>query len=67
MSNGPVTNLFHEPIRCVDLTFGVSYEDDIAQVRSVKPVDMLEIRRLTEHLNALGSVEPERSVAWAGL
>jgi small conductance mechanosensitive channel len=35
LSNGPVTNLFHEPIRRVDLKFGVSYSDDIAKVRRV--------------------------------
>jgi len=35
LSNGPVTNLFHEPTRRVDLKFGVSYGDDVAKVRRV--------------------------------
>lgn len=35
LSNGPVTNLFHEPTRRVDLKFGVSYEDDVSKVRRV--------------------------------
>ncbi len=35
LSNGCVTNLFTEETRRVDMTFGVSYGDDIAQVRKV--------------------------------
>ncbi len=35
LSNDSIKNVFHEPIRRVDLTFGVSYEDDVAQVREV--------------------------------
>ena len=35
LSNGAVTNLFHEPIRRVDVQLGVSYSDDIAHVRRV--------------------------------
>jgi len=35
LSNGAITNLFHEPTRRVDLKFGVSYGDDIAKVRQV--------------------------------
>ncbi len=35
LSNGPITNLFHEPIRRVDLKFGVSYGDDVAKVKQV--------------------------------
>jgi small conductance mechanosensitive channel len=35
LSNGPITNLFHEPTRRVDLKFGVSYGDDVAKVRRV--------------------------------
>jgi small conductance mechanosensitive channel len=35
LSNGPITNLFHEPIRRVDLKFGVSYGDDVANLKQV--------------------------------
>jgi len=35
LSNAPITNLFHEPTRRVDLKFGVSYGDDVAKVRRV--------------------------------
>jgi len=35
LSNGPITNIFHEPIRRVDLKFGVSYGDDVAKVKQV--------------------------------
>ncbi len=35
LSNGPITNLFHEPTRRVDLKFGVSYGDDVAKVKQV--------------------------------
>ena len=35
LSNGCVKNLFIEPTRRVDLTFGISYGDDIAKTRSV--------------------------------
>lgn len=35
LSNGPVKNVFAEPTRRVDLTFGISYDDDIAKAKSV--------------------------------
>nr|WP_261389457.1 mechanosensitive ion channel domain-containing protein [Ferrimonas balearica] len=35
LSNGCVKNLFSEPTRRVDLTFGISYDDDIAIAKEV--------------------------------
>ncbi len=35
LSNDCIKNVFAEPTRRVDLTFGVSYEDDVAKVRRV--------------------------------
>ena len=35
LSNDCITNVFAEPTRRVDLTFGVSYEDDVSHVRGV--------------------------------
>jgi small conductance mechanosensitive channel len=35
LSNGCVKNLFAEPTRRVDLTFGISYGDDLAKTRQV--------------------------------
>ncbi len=35
LSNGNITNYSHEPIRRVDMTFGVSYGDDIKKTKEV--------------------------------
>jgi small conductance mechanosensitive channel len=35
LSNGCVKNLFIEPTRRVDLTFGISYDDDILKVKEI--------------------------------
>ena len=35
LSNGCIKNIFAEPTRRVDMTFGVSYGDDVKKVRSV--------------------------------
>ena len=35
LSNGCVKNIFAEETRRVDLTFGISYQDDIAKVKSI--------------------------------
>ena len=35
LSNDCIKNVFHEPTRRVDMTFGVSYGDDVAHVRRV--------------------------------
>ncbi len=35
LSNGNVTNYSHEPIRRVDMTFGVSYGDDIKKTKDI--------------------------------
>lgn len=35
LSNGCVKNIFAEPTRRVDLTFGISYSDDIKQVKQI--------------------------------
>jgi len=35
LSNGNITNYSHEPIRRVDMTFGVSYSDDIKKTKDV--------------------------------
>ena len=35
LSNGCVKNIFAEPTRRVDMTFGISYEDDILQAKQV--------------------------------
>lgn len=35
LSNGCVKNIFAEPTRRVDLTFGISYEDDILKVKAL--------------------------------
>lgn len=35
LSNGPIKNLFAEPIRRVDMTFGISYDDDLLKAKEV--------------------------------
>lgn len=35
LSNGCVRNLFCEPVRRVDMTFGISYEDDILKAKKI--------------------------------
>lgn len=35
LSNGCVKNVFAEPIRRVDMTFGISYEDDVIKAKQV--------------------------------
>lgn len=35
LSNGPIKNLFAEPNRRVDMTFGISYDDDILHAKEV--------------------------------
>lgn len=35
LSNGPIKNLFAEPTRRVDLTFGISYDDDITKAKAI--------------------------------
>ena len=50
LSNGNIKNLFSEPTRRIDLTFGVSYSDDIDKVRAViKDVLAAESRLLADH------------------
>lgn len=49
ISNGSIRNLFSEPTRRVDIVFGISYGDDIGQVRSVlQKVIQEESRILTD-------------------
>lgn len=35
LSNGPIKNIFAEKTRRVDITFGISYEDDIRQAKAI--------------------------------
>ena len=49
ISNGSIRNLFSEPTRRIDIVFGISYGDDILQVRDVlKKVIARDERILTE-------------------
>ncbi|MEM7363448.1 MAG: mechanosensitive ion channel domain-containing protein [Pseudomonadota bacterium] len=57
LSNGCVKNLFIEPTRRVDMTFGISYEDDI-----IKAKEVIE-RVLAEDDNVLSDPAPTVEVA----
>ncbi|GAA5218116.1 mechanosensitive ion channel family protein [Corallincola platygyrae] len=46
LSNGCVKNLFCEPQRRVDLTFGISYEDDIAKAKGILDALAIEDERV---------------------
>ncbi|TCI03879.1 mechanosensitive ion channel [Corallincola luteus] len=46
LSNGCVKNLFSEATRRVDLTFGISYQDDIAQAKGILDALAIEDERV---------------------
>ncbi|TAA45781.1 mechanosensitive ion channel family protein [Corallincola spongiicola] len=46
LSNGCVKNLFSESTRRVDLTFGISYQDDIAQAKGILDALAIEDERV---------------------
>lgn len=48
LSNGPIKNVFTEPIRRVDMTFGISYDDDVLGAKSVLKAVIDEDSRLLE-------------------
>ncbi|MBW3140658.1 mechanosensitive ion channel family protein [Ferrimonas balearica] len=52
LSNGCIKNLFSEPTRRVDLTFGISYDDDIAIAKEVLAKLMAEDPRVLKEPGA---------------
>ncbi len=48
LSNGPIKNLFAEPIRRVDMTFGISYDDDVIGAKEALREIVLADTRLLE-------------------
>jgi small conductance mechanosensitive channel len=48
LSNGPIKNVFAEPIRRVDMTFGISYDDDVLGAKEVIRQLILADERLLE-------------------
>ncbi len=48
LSNGPIKNIFAEPIRRVDMTFGISYDDDVLGAKEVVRELILADERLLE-------------------
>lgn len=48
LSNGPIKNVFAEPTRRVDMTFGISYDDDVRGAKEVLRQLVLADARLLE-------------------
>ncbi|MCG7531852.1 mechanosensitive ion channel [Psychrobium sp. MM17-31] len=48
LSNGPIKNLFAEPTRRVDMTYGISYEDNVQTAKEVIRNLILADKRLLE-------------------
>lgn len=48
LSNGPIKNVFAEPTRRVDMTFGISYDDDVLGAKEVIRELILADSRLLE-------------------
>jgi len=48
LSNGPIKNVFAEPTRRVDMTFGISYDDDVLGAKDVIRQLILADERLLE-------------------
>jgi len=48
LSNGPIKNVFAEPTRRVDMTFGISYDDDVRVAKEILRELVLEDTRLLE-------------------
>lgn len=48
LSNGPIKNVFAEPTRRVDVTFGISYDDDVRGAKEVLRDIVLADTRLLE-------------------
>jgi len=48
LSNGPIKNVFAEPTRRVDMTFGISYDDDVLGAKEVIRGLILADNRLLE-------------------
>ncbi|MGB0833538.1 MAG: mechanosensitive ion channel family protein [Psychrobium sp.] len=48
LSNGPIKNLFAEPTRRVDMTYGISYEDNVQAAKEVIRNLILADKRLLE-------------------
>jgi small conductance mechanosensitive channel len=51
LSNGPIKNVFAEPTRRVDMTFGISYDDDVLGAKEVLRQLVFADTRLLEEEN----------------
>ena len=52
LSNGCVKNVFAEPIRRVDMTFGISYDDDVIKAKQVIKETLASIDKVLEEPGA---------------
>ncbi|NHO66261.1 mechanosensitive ion channel [Aestuariicella hydrocarbonica] len=48
LSNGCVKNIFCEPLRRVDMTFGISYEDDILRAKEIIRTELAKDQKILD-------------------